>query len=207
MGSLFSRHRHRSRITEQDKAVLQLKQQRDKLNQMTKRIERQIECEHVLAKELVSRGRKERALLLLKKKKYLENLIQKTEIQLSNIEQLVNDIEFAQIEVEVLDGIKQGNDALKNMQKVMSLDDAEKIMSEAQDAVDYQRELNDLVSGGLSSKDYDAIERDLARLVEDEVSRLPEVPEHPIRDDKSIDERAKDSPRKQRNREVVIIAS
>lgn len=77
--------------------------------------------------------------MLLKKKKYLENLIHKTSIQLSNIEQLVNDIEFAQIEVEVLDGLKCGNKALQDIQKVMSLDDAERIMSEAQDAVEYQR--------------------------------------------------------------------
>ncbi|CAH8574317.1 unnamed protein product [Heterobilharzia americana] len=206
MGSIFSRHKHRSRITEQDKAVLQLKQQRDQLNQMTKRLECQIENEIVLVKELARRGRKERALLLLKKKKYLENLIQKTGIQLSNIEQLVCDIEFAQVEVEVLSGIKRGNDALRNIQKVMSLDDAEQIMSDAREAVDYQRELNDIVSGGLSSEDYGDIERDLAHLLEDQVLHLPDVPQHPIRD-QAMEEKSKDSARKERYKPAVAISS
>ncbi|CAH8594331.1 unnamed protein product [Schistosoma margrebowiei] len=142
MGSIFSRRRNRSRITEQDKAILRLKRQRDKLNQLTNKLDNRIENEKVLAKELIRQGKKERALLLLKKKKYLENLIHKTSIQLSNIEQLVNDIEFAQIEVEVLDGLKCGNKALQDIQKVMSLDDAERIMSEAQDATEYQRILH-----------------------------------------------------------------
>ncbi|CAH8603170.1 unnamed protein product [Heterobilharzia americana] len=151
-------------------------------------------------------GRKERALLLLKKKKYLENLIQKTGIQLSNIEQLVCDIEFAQVEVEVLSGIKRGNDALRNIQKVMSLDDAEQIMSDAREAVDYQRELNDIVSGGLSSEDYGDIERDLAHLLEDQVLHLPDVPQHPIRD-QAMEEKSKDSARKERYKPAVAISS
>ncbi|CAH8532082.1 unnamed protein product [Schistosoma turkestanicum] len=195
MGILFSRRRHRSRITEQDKAVLNLKRQRDKLNQMTKKLDNQIENDLGLAKELVRQGKKERALLLLKKKKYLENLIHNTNNQLSNIEQLINDIEFAQIEVEVLNGLKCGNKALQDIQKVLSLDDAEQIMSEAHEAIEYQRDLNNIVSSGLSNNDYDEIELELTRLVEPEVINLPSVPDHPI----------EDSARKDRSKGVLII--
>lgn len=59
MGSLFSRHRNLPKITEQDNAILQLKQQRDKLNQLTRRIEHQITNEHTLAKNLAVSGKKE----------------------------------------------------------------------------------------------------------------------------------------------------
>nr|3HTU_B Chain B, Vacuolar protein-sorting-associated protein 20 [Homo sapiens]3HTU_D Chain D, Vacuolar protein-sorting-associated protein 20 [Homo sapiens]3HTU_F Chain F, Vacuolar protein-sorting-associated protein 20 [Homo sapiens]3HTU_H Chain H, Vacuolar protein-sorting-associated protein 20 [Homo sapiens] len=38
-----------SRVTEQDKAILQLKQQRDKLRQYQKRIAQQLERERALA--------------------------------------------------------------------------------------------------------------------------------------------------------------
>lgn len=59
MGSIFSRRRNRSRITEQDKAILRLKRQRDKLNQLTNKLDNRIENEKVLAKELIRQGKKE----------------------------------------------------------------------------------------------------------------------------------------------------
>lgn len=65
----------------------------------------------------------------------------------------MHDIEFAQIESQVLDGLKQGNQSLKKMQEVMSLEEVEKIMDETADAVEYQRQISDLISGSLSDED------------------------------------------------------
>jgi charged multivesicular body protein 6 len=42
-----------------------------------------------------------RAKLLLKKKRYQEQLVEKTDKQLDTVEQLVHDLEFAQVEMEV----------------------------------------------------------------------------------------------------------
>jgi hypothetical protein len=42
-----------------------------------------------------------RAKLLLRKKKFQEGLLQKTDGQLDNLERLVHDLEFAQIEKQV----------------------------------------------------------------------------------------------------------
>ncbi|KAK6328428.1 hypothetical protein J4Q44_G00004060 [Coregonus suidteri] len=55
MGNIFGRKR-RTRVTEQDRAVLQLKQQRDKLKQYQKRITLQLEKERNLAKQLLKDG-------------------------------------------------------------------------------------------------------------------------------------------------------
>lgn len=90
---------------------------------------------------------------MLRKKKFQEGLIDKTESQLETIEQLVHDLEFAQIESQVLNGLKSGNESLKKMQQLMSLEDVEKIMDETADAVEYQRQISDLLSGGLSDQD------------------------------------------------------
>ena len=46
-----------------------------------------------------------RAKLLLRKKKYQEGLLEKTDGQLDNLETLVHDIEFAQVEKQVLKNI------------------------------------------------------------------------------------------------------
>ena len=43
-----------------------------------------------------------RAKLLLRKKKYQEGLLEKTDGQLDNLETLVHDLEFAQVEKQVL---------------------------------------------------------------------------------------------------------
>lgn len=61
-----SKSKGKSRITEQDKAILQLKQMRDKLKQYQERIEQQLERERELARDLVKNGKIEYILLLLK---------------------------------------------------------------------------------------------------------------------------------------------
>lgn len=80
-----------------------------------------------------------KAKLLLKKKRYLESLLTKTDQQLDNLQQMVDNIEFAQIEMKVVEGLKTGNECLEQMHKLMSIEDVEKIMEETQDAIEYQR--------------------------------------------------------------------
>lgn len=102
MGGLFGKHKKpSSRVTEQDKAVLQLKQQRDKLKQYQKKIELNLERDRQLAKRLLGDGKRDKAKSLLKKKRYQEQLLQNTDTQLEKLEQLTHDLEFAQIEIQV----------------------------------------------------------------------------------------------------------
>lgn len=51
----------------------------------------------------------------------------------------VHDIEFAQIESKVVEGLKSGNEALKKMHQLMSIEDVERIMDETAEAVEYQQ--------------------------------------------------------------------
>lgn len=75
----------------------------------------------------------------MKKKRYLESLIEKTDQQLDNLQQMVDNIEFTQIEIKVVEGLKTGNECLEQMHKIMSLEDVEQIMADTQDAIEYQR--------------------------------------------------------------------
>ena len=59
-----------------------------------------------------------KAKLLLKKKRFLEGLLNNTDTQLENLQQMVDNIEFTQIEVKVVEGLKQGNEALNQLHKV-----------------------------------------------------------------------------------------
>jgi charged multivesicular body protein 6 len=72
-----------------DKAILSLKVQRDKLRQYARSIQLVLDRERELAKEAVVQGQKQKALLILRRRKYQEQLLVKTDQQLETLEQLV----------------------------------------------------------------------------------------------------------------------
>ncbi|GJQ80932.1 hypothetical protein Trydic_g4749 [Trypoxylus dichotomus] len=173
MGLIFGKKQKVSRITEQDKAVLQLKQQRDKLKQYQKRIEICLEKDRELAKKLLNNGQRERAKLLLRKKRYQEQLLQRTDGQLENLQKMTHDIEFAQIEIQVVDGLKKGNEALKKLNNALNIEDVERILEETREGVEKQQEIDALLSGVLTADDEDAVLSELDSLI---AESLPEVP-------------------------------
>ncbi|XP_026997232.1 charged multivesicular body protein 6 [Tachysurus fulvidraco] len=181
MGNVFARKGCSSRVTEQDLAILQLKQQRDKLKQYQRKLTVQLEKERLLAKQLLKDGKKERALLLLKKKRYQDQLLDKTETQINNLERMAQDLEFAQIEVKFLEGLKVGNDCLKKMHEALSIEEVERIMEETQDAIEYQKQIDEMVAGSLSQEDEEAVLAELEAITQDEDEfELPEVPTEPL---------------------------
>ncbi|XP_075936363.1 charged multivesicular body protein 6-like [Anarhichas minor] len=179
MGTVFGRKSQPTRVTEQDKAILQLKQQRDKLKQYQKRITLQLEKERLLAKQLLKDGKKEKALLLLKKKRYQDQLLDKTENQISNLERMVQDIEFMQIEMQVIEGLKVGNDCLKSMHEIMSVEDVERILDETQESIEYQKQIDEMLAGALTQEDEEAALAELEAITQVDLA-LPEVPTEPI---------------------------
>ncbi|XP_037791614.1 charged multivesicular body protein 6-A-like [Penaeus monodon] len=177
MGSLFSK-KPQSKVTEQDKAVLQLKSTRDKIRQYQKRSEATLEKDRQLAKQLLQNGKKDRAKLLLRKKRFIEEQLTKTDGTLENIEKMIQDIEFAQIEMKVVDSLKVGNEALKQINEMLSIEDVERILDETQEAAEKQREIDALLSGGiLTDEDESAVEEELDALIAAAVEKqLPEAP-------------------------------
>lgn len=205
MGNVFGRKSRSSRVTEQDKAILQLKQQRDKLKQYQKRITLQLEKERALAKQLLKDGRKEKALLLLKKKRYQDQLLEKTESQISNLERMVQDIEFMQIEMKVIEGLKVGNECLKSMHEVMSIEDVEKILDETQESIEYQRQIDEMLAGALTQEDEEAVLAELEAITQGEDVTLPEVPTEDLPDIQNVakvDPERKEA-RKEEDREML----
>uniref|UniRef100_A0AAQ5Y011 Charged multivesicular body protein 6a n=1 Tax=Amphiprion ocellaris TaxID=80972 RepID=A0AAQ5Y011_AMPOC len=121
-----------------------------------------------------------KALLLLKKKRYQDQLLDKTENQISNLERMVQDIEFMQIEMKVIEGLKVGNDCLKSMHEIMSIEDVERILDETQESIEYQRQIDEMLAGALTQEDEDAVLAELEAITQGEDVALPEVPTEPI---------------------------
>lgn len=90
----------------------------------------------------------------------------------------MGDIEFSQIELKVLDGLKAGNESLKQLNQLLSIENIEEILDETKESVAKQREINSILSG-ISSVDFDDITDDdlmdeLNELTEPQI--LPDVP-------------------------------
>lgn len=85
-------------------------------------------------------GNKEKALLALRRKKYQESLLAKTDQQLAQLQALTSDVEFALVQKDVMFGLQQGTAVLKEIHKEMGgLDKVEMILSESEEAQAYQK--------------------------------------------------------------------
>ncbi|CAO1366466.1 unnamed protein product [Diamesa tonsa] len=208
MGGVFGKSKKQpSRITEQDKAVLQLKQQRDKIKQYQKRIEQSLIKDRELAKLCISKGQKPRALLILRKKKYQENLLGNTDKELEVLEKLTADLEFAQVQQQVIEGLKVGNEALKKVHEVLTIDEVERIMDETREGIEKQQEIDTILSGALTDQDEDEVNAELEALID--IQREPvEVIEEDISDqlpDVPTDDPIAEKRRKKVKGEIVVV--
>lgn len=87
------------------------------------------------------------------------------------------DLEFAQVELQVIEGLKQGNAALKKVHDLMDINEIEKIMDETREGVEKQQEIDAILSGALSEEDEENVLAELNALAAEEATgMLPEVP-------------------------------
>jgi hypothetical protein len=116
-----------------------MKNQRDKLRQYQKRITVLTDREKEIAKECLVRGDTNKAKLALRRKKYQESLLSKTDAQLAQLEILTSDVEFALVQKDVLYGLQQGTAVLKEIHKEMGgIENVEKLLGENEEARAYQ---------------------------------------------------------------------
>lgn len=149
---------------------------------------------------MLAQGDKKRALLALRRKKYQESLLTKTDAQLEQLEKLASNVEFALIQKDVVFGLQQGTKVLKEIHSEMGgLEHVEKLMGETAEAIAYQnvsgpsfwlvmlvvgtnrythpQEVSDMLGGKISNQDEEEVEDELAALqAELTQAPLPEVP-------------------------------
>ncbi|GAA5962380.1 hypothetical protein JCM8115_001471 [Rhodotorula mucilaginosa] len=207
------------KITPQDRSILDLKLQRDKLKQYQKRIEVVLAREREIAAESLKAGNKSRALIALRQKKYQETLLSQTDSQLETLQKLVQSIEFSLVEKDVLYGLKQGNEVLKQLNKEMDLATVEKLMDDTREGIAYQEEVSALLSSRISAQDEEDVLAELAALQAEQVQAgvsLPEAPTHALPeverptaavDTKEEEEGAAEAPEPTRQRQRQALAA
>ncbi|KOS13360.1 vps20-vaculolar protein sorting [Malassezia pachydermatis] len=152
------------KITDQDRAVLELKRQRDRVRQYQVKLQHVLDREHELARQALREGNKDRARLALRRRAYQQGLIDKTDQQLATLQELVSTIEFAQLEQSIVYGLEQGNEVLKQIHKETSLERVERLMDTTAEAQQYQRDVDDMLSSHLSVEEQEEVEEELAAL-------------------------------------------
>ncbi|KAI3632424.1 hypothetical protein MIR68_009530 [Amoeboaphelidium protococcarum] len=198
MGNLLSQRGRKP--SEQDKALLQLKIQRDKLRQYQKKMEKLLETENQHVRQLMSQRsadnnnndtnskvdevQRERtrmmALFILKKVKMQQAMLQKSDQHLLNLQQMMDTLEYKMVEVKVMDGLKDGAKMLEILNKTLQkgLQQVENAQMDAMEGLeDVDQAFREMAGGDILS------EEDLLRELEDleraEVEyslNLPNVP-------------------------------
>lgn len=153
-----------------------MKNQRDALRKYQKRITVVTTRETEVARACLAKGDKAKALIALRRKKYQESLLSKTDAQLEQLEKLTSNVEFALVQKDVLYGLQQGTQVLKEINKEMGgLEGVEKLMGDAEEAREMQQEISEALAGRMSNQEEDEVEDELEAL-EREVVGLPEAP-------------------------------
>lgn len=180
-----------------DRALLDLKVARDRLDKARKKHEHEKQVYVEKARELLRDKKKDQAKLALRLKKMREVQLAKVNDQFFNLEKMVNDVEWAQHQVEIVEGMKAGNKALKELQ--LDPDEVSEIMADTQEAMDRQREIDDILNEQLNPEDendvlkeLDAIEQQEADILAESLptapsdnleDKLPTAPTDPVRPD------------------------
>jgi len=74
-------------------------------------------------------------------------------------------IESAQLNQDILKGLQIGNESLKRLNSIMSVEAVEALLDETQDAIEQQREIDALLAGNVSANFDEELENELAQLV------------------------------------------
>jgi len=156
-------------ISNVDRATLDLKNARDKLQRYKTKLEQDDARIVERAKKEKADGNTKAALSLLKIRKIKTREVESVEQQLLNVLQMVQTINSKQNEVQVLNAMKEGKDALTKMHKETTVDDVLNLMDEIQEQHELENEINDILqsspAGCLSIEDEADIESELEALI------------------------------------------
>lgn len=193
------------KVTPHDKAILQLKLQRDKLSKSKQKIQIVINRENQIAKQLIKANDLEKAKLTLRKKKRQQSLLDNLERQSSTLEELIDTIEFKLIEKDIFYGLQEGNKVLKEINSEMSMEKVEKILDDSAEAVSYQAELSERLGNVLTNNEELEVDDELRQLelemgvsqpqeeTSEQYKNLPDAPVKELPKSDIVDEEIEDN--------------
>eukprot|EP00798_Chlamydomonas_sp_ICE-L_P015272 gene15272-21354_t len=164
--------------------MLSLKTQRKKLMDQQKLMDMRIDNHLEIVQALLKEKKRDRALLVMKKKKLTENQSQQLGNLLFKTEEMINNIEMTKHHAKLMGVLQEGVTVLKQLHTKVAVEDVQKLMEDTAEAKAYQDELNALLGHSLGDADAEAVaaEMDLleSEVLFEEVSEMPSVPQSKV---------------------------
>mmetsp|Transcript_56132 Transcript_56132/g.168028 ORF Transcript_56132/g.168028 Transcript_56132/m.168028 type:complete len:221 (-) Transcript_56132:186-848(-) len=189
-------------ISDIDRAVLDLKNARDRLQRYRAKLEQDEKKLLERARTYKAEGNEKSALGLLKVRRHKIKEVDNVNNQLLTVTEMVDTIASKENEKEVLGAMRTGKDALKALHDEMSIDDVLNLMDEVQEESQIEAEINDILKQGVGfdSADELEVERELAELEKElagevgkeEAPSMPDVPTSTLPEVKKQEEKVEE---------------
>ncbi|XP_076249031.1 charged multivesicular body protein 7 [Calliopsis andreniformis] len=165
-------------VTEIDKGLYKLMKQENELIKEIQLMEEEKINVINHAKSYLTKGLRQVAKTHLRKKKELENTIEKRSQTLENIRVLISNIQDTHTNTAVLSAYKTGSDVLKKLNESgLSEDNVRDIMGDLSEALEEQKEVQFILSETLKNDDSNTdLEQELEELMKLEESVFPPLP-------------------------------
>ena len=155
-------------ITPIDRAILDLKVSRDKLQRYRVRLDADTQSLTAKAKDAKAKKRTKMALGLLQLRKAKINQVDQVNEQLITIHTMISTIQNKEEEAQVLEALKAGKGALAKMHQENSIESVLKLMDEVEEENEVERQINDVLIGmgeTLMEGDEEELEHELEALM------------------------------------------
>ncbi|KAK7205420.1 Snf7-domain-containing protein [Myxozyma melibiosi] len=154
---------------EPKKAIIQHRQHLDMLAKKEKDIEQKISVQEGLARKYVNTN-KTSARAALKRKKMLEQELERLQNQIATLESQSNAIESANLNYETLKVMQSGAKAMKSIHGNMNIDKVDATMDEIREQVSLSEEIGDAISRPLGETfDEEDLEEELEAMQQEEL--------------------------------------
>mmetsp|Transcript_35633 Transcript_35633/g.81681 ORF Transcript_35633/g.81681 Transcript_35633/m.81681 type:complete len:282 (-) Transcript_35633:77-922(-) len=146
-------------VNDNDKAMLDLKVQIDALRWHQRSLQAKMGEEEKAARQLIQAGRKDRAMIALRGKKQHAKLVDDCDGHIAKLEELIDNIEMADMQKEIVAALTSGVSSLKRIQKsIGSADQVQQLLEDCEDAQAAQQELAEaLAQSGIAEDDPEAL--------------------------------------------------
>ncbi|KAI8107555.1 hypothetical protein M9434_004492 [Picochlorum sp. BPE23] len=131
----------RQSISTADQAVLDLKSLKKKLDSISRALESKIVDGRAVVKELVAQGKSKRAKLVLKQVVLEEKMLCRCEQQVFQVESMLLHLSEQQTVGHVVDALKDGNAAMKELQKIVTVTEIGILMEDTKEAREKQQQI------------------------------------------------------------------
>lgn len=156
-------------ITDNDRAILQLKRSKDEIHKFTRKTDQLIISEKARLQQMIKENpgkykKDVKVRFLLKRIHYQDHLLQQALEQLINLENLVSTLEYKLVELQFVKGLERGNQILTKLNKEFkNVDD---LMDNVQEQITYQNEIDDVLAHSVVGvDDFEAeLDRELEQM-------------------------------------------